>query len=83
MVGQMAVLPHLQSQGDGAALMLASLSAMNPQAPLQQVMIGNPEYYEPSASPTRARPAGACPGLTSPAALWLFSRQAIETRHTD
>lgn len=46
MVGPVAVLPHLQGQGYGTALMLASLGAMNPQAPLPQVMIGDPEYYE-------------------------------------
>jgi len=45
MVGPVAVLPHLQAQGYGTALMLASLAAQSPEAPLPQVMIGDPEYY--------------------------------------
>jgi predicted N-acetyltransferase YhbS len=46
MVGPVAVLPHAQGEGYGKALMLASLGALNPDAPLAQVMIGDPEYYE-------------------------------------
>lgn len=45
MVGPVAVLPEQQGRGFGKALMLASLAALNPQAPLPQVMIGDPEYY--------------------------------------
>jgi predicted N-acetyltransferase YhbS len=45
MVGPVAVLPEQQSRGFGKALMVASLAALNPQAPLPQVMIGDPEYY--------------------------------------
>lgn len=45
MVGPVAVLPELQGLGYGQALMTASLAALNPQAPLPQVMIGDPEYY--------------------------------------
>jgi predicted N-acetyltransferase YhbS len=46
MVGPVAVLPYLQGQGYGQALMQASLSALDSRAPLPQVMIGDPEYYE-------------------------------------
>lgn len=46
MVGPVAVLPEHQGEGYGKALMLASLVALSPQAPLPQVMIGDPEYYE-------------------------------------
>lgn len=46
MVGPVAVLPHLQGHGYGQALMQASLSALDSRAPLPQVMIGDPEYYE-------------------------------------
>jgi predicted N-acetyltransferase YhbS len=46
MVGPVAVLPDHQSKGYGKALMLASLGALSPEAPLPQVMIGDPEYYE-------------------------------------
>lgn len=45
MVGPVAVLPRLQGAGYGQALMTASLSALSPEAPLPQVMIGDPEYY--------------------------------------
>lgn len=45
MVGPVAVLPEQQGRGFGKALMMASLAALNPQAPLPQVMIGDPEYY--------------------------------------
>ncbi|MET0180359.1 MAG: N-acetyltransferase [Novosphingobium sp.] len=46
MVGPVAVLPEAQGGGFGKALMLASLGAISPEAPLPQVMIGDPEYYE-------------------------------------
>jgi predicted N-acetyltransferase YhbS len=45
MVGPVAVLPEQQGEGYGKALMAASLSALSPDAPLPQVMIGDPEYY--------------------------------------
>ena len=45
MVGPVAVLPDEQGRGFGKALMVASLAAFSPQAPLPQVMIGDPEYY--------------------------------------
>lgn len=45
MVGPVAVLPEAQGAGYGKALMTASLAALNPQAPLPQVIIGDPEYY--------------------------------------
>lgn len=45
MVGPVAVAPDEQGKGYGQALMLASLGALSPEAPLPQVMIGDPEYY--------------------------------------
>lgn len=45
MVGPVAVLPGQQGMGYGKALMTASLAALNPEAPLPQVMIGDSEYY--------------------------------------
>ena len=56
MVGPVAVLPEHQGFGYGQALMVASLAALSPDAPLPQVMIGDPDYYERffgfSAEPT-------------------------------
>jgi predicted N-acetyltransferase YhbS len=46
MVGPVAVLPALQGKGYGKALMTAALTAIDPRAPLPQVLIGDPEYYE-------------------------------------
>jgi predicted N-acetyltransferase YhbS len=45
MVGPVAVLPEAQGAGYGQMLMSASLAAIDPRAPLPQVMIGDPEYY--------------------------------------
>ena len=45
MVGPVAVLPEAQGAGYGKALMTAALAAISPEAPLPQVMIGDPEYY--------------------------------------
>ena len=45
MVGPVAVLPEAQGGGFGQALMAAALAAISPEAPLPQVMIGDPEYY--------------------------------------
>jgi predicted N-acetyltransferase YhbS len=45
MVGPVAVLPAQQSRGYGQALMTASLTAIDPRAPLPQVLIGDPDYY--------------------------------------
>ncbi|MFM5918014.1 MAG: GNAT family N-acetyltransferase [Novosphingobium sp.] len=45
MVGPVAVLPEAQGAGYGQMLMSAALAAIDPRAPLPQVMIGDPEYY--------------------------------------
>ena len=45
MVGPVAVLPERQGQAYGKALMMACITAISPEAPLPQVMIGDPEYY--------------------------------------
>jgi len=56
MVGPVAVLPERQSEGFGKALMAAMSDAIDPQAPLPQVMIGDEAYYGRfgfSAAPTQ------------------------------
>lgn len=45
LVGPVAVLPEVQGAGYGKALMTATVGALDPRAPLPQVMIGDPEYY--------------------------------------
>ncbi len=45
MVGPVAALPENQGEGYGKALMAAALGAIDPRAPLPQVMIGDPDYY--------------------------------------
>ncbi|RDC60545.1 hypothetical protein HME9302_01756 [Alteripontixanthobacter maritimus] len=45
MVGPVAVLPALQGEGIGKALMLAALEALGEPAALPQIMIGDPDYY--------------------------------------
>jgi len=45
MVGPVAVLPDLQGAGFGKALVTAALTAIDPRAPLPQVMIGDADYY--------------------------------------
>lgn len=45
LVGPVAVLPEAQGAGYGKALMSAAIAALDPRAPLPQVMIGDPEYY--------------------------------------
>lgn len=45
MVGPVAVLPGHQGEGYGKALMAASLGAIDPAAPLPQILIGDAPYY--------------------------------------
>ena len=45
MVGPVAVVPERQGEGFGLALMAAMTQALDPQAPLPQIMVGDPEYY--------------------------------------
>ena len=70
MVGPVAVLPERQGEGFGKALVTASLAALNPQAPLPQVMVGDPEYYERFFGFSAAATGGwTLPGPWDPARL--------------
>jgi predicted N-acetyltransferase YhbS len=63
MVGPVAVLPEAQGGGYGQALMTTALAALSPEAPLPQVMIGDPEYYGRFWGFTAEWTQGwACPG---------------------
>ncbi|GGD97716.1 hypothetical protein GCM10011515_16840 [Tsuneonella deserti] len=68
MVGPVAVLPALQGEGYGKALIAAALGAIDPAAPLPQVLIGDASYYERFGF--RQAPRGwQCPGPWHPARL--------------
>ncbi len=68
MVGPVAVLPEEQMRGFGQALMAASLGGLMPEAPLPQVMIGDPEYYGRFWDFTNAHTQGwTLPGPVDPA----------------
>ena len=68
MVGPVAVLPERQGEGFGVAMMLALSRAIEPGAPLPQVLIGDAPYY--GRFGYRQAPAGwRCPGAWDPARL--------------
>ena len=70
MVGPVAVLPERQGEGFGRALVLATLGALSPQAPLPQVMVGDPEYYDRFFGFSAAHTGGwTLPGPWDPARL--------------
>ncbi|MGH6787580.1 MAG: GNAT family N-acetyltransferase [Novosphingobium sp.] len=77
MVGPVAVLPEHQGAGYGQALMLASLGAMDPRAPLAQAMIGDPGYYGRFFGFSAERTGGwTLPGPWDPARLLLRGDEA-------
>ena len=70
MVGPVAVLPERQGEGFGKALVAAALGALSPQAPLPQVMVGDPDYYDRFFGFSAAPTAGwTLPGPWDPARL--------------
>ena len=70
MVGPVAVLPEQQGAGFGKALVTATLAALSPQAPLAQVMIGDPDYYDRFFRFSAAHTGGwQLPGPWDPARL--------------
>ena len=70
MVGPVAVLPEQQGAGFGKALVTATLAALSPEAPLAQVMIGDPDYYERFFGFSAAHTGGwHLPGPWDPARL--------------
>ena len=69
MVGPVAVMPGRQGEGFGKALMATALGAIEPAAPLPQVLIGDAEYYGRWGF-TAAYTAGwRCPGPWDPERL--------------
>ncbi|MCT2558562.1 GNAT family N-acetyltransferase [Tsuneonella sp. YG55] len=68
MVGPVAVLPGHQGEGYGKAMMAAALGAIDPAAPLPQVLIGDAAYYGPFGF-VEAPQGWRCPGQWDPARL--------------
>lgn len=68
MVGPVAILPPLQGAGYGRMLMAAQASALDPAAPLPQVLIGDAPYYGRFGF-TEAPRGWHCPGPWDPARL--------------
>jgi predicted N-acetyltransferase YhbS len=68
MVGPVAILPGLQGTGYGRMLMAAQASALDPAAPLPQVLIGDAPYYGRFGY-TEAPRGWRCPGPWEPERL--------------
>ena len=68
MVGPVAILPELQGTGYGRMLMAAQASALDPAAPLPQVLIGDAPYYAKFGFVEAPR-GWRCPGPWDPARL--------------
>ncbi len=70
MVGPVAILPERQGQGFGRALMAAQATALDPAAPLSQMLIGDAPYYARFGF-TEAPRGWQCPGPWDPARLLI------------
>ncbi|AKH42027.1 putative N-acetyltransferase YhbS [Altererythrobacter atlanticus] len=70
MVGPVAVMPGRQDQGYGRALMAAQASALDPQAPLPQMLIGDASYYGRFGFVEAPR-GWTCPGPWKPERLLI------------
>ena len=68
MVGPVAILPGRQGQGFGRALMAAQAAALDPAAPLPQVLIGDEPYYGKFGFSEAPR-GWQCPGPWEPERL--------------
>jgi len=62
MVGPVAVMPGRQGEGFGKALIAAALGAIDPGAPLPQVLIGDLDYYGQWGFSAEHTGGWRCPG---------------------
>jgi predicted N-acetyltransferase YhbS len=69
MVGPVAVMPGRQGEGFGKALMASALGAIDPQAALPQMLIGDLDYYGPWGFSAEHTGGWRCPGPWDPARL--------------
>ena len=75
MVGPVAVVPTRQGEGYGKALMAAALGAIDPQAALPQVLIGDEDYYTVWDFSAAHTSGWRCPGP------WEPERLLVRTAH--
>lgn len=75
MVGPVAVMPERQGEGYGKALIASALAAIDPAAPLPQVLIGDLDYYGAWGFTADHTAGWRCPGPWDPARLLLRSHQ--------
>jgi predicted N-acetyltransferase YhbS len=76
MVGPVAILPGRQGQGFGRALMAAQAAAIDPAAPLPQVLIGDEPYYGRFGFLEAPR-GWTCPGPWQPERLLVRGADAV------
>lgn len=69
MVGPVAVMPGRQGEGFGKALIATALGAIDPAAPLPQVLIGDLDYYGQWGFSAEHTAGWRCPGPYDPARL--------------
>ena len=69
MVGPVAVMPGRQGEGFGKALIATALGAIEPAAPLPQVLIGDLNYYGQWGFSAGNTGGWRCPGPYDPARL--------------
>ena len=69
MVGPVAVVPSRQGEGFGKALIAAALGAIDPQAALPQVLIGDADYYDAWDFDAAHTAGWRCPGPWEPERL--------------
>ena len=69
MVGPVAVMPGRQGEGFGKALMATALGAIDPAAPLPQMLIGDRDYYGQWGFSAEHTGGWRCPGPYDPARL--------------
>lgn len=81
MVGPVAIMPERQGQGFGRALMAAQAAAIDPAAPLPQVLIGDAPYYGRFGFVEAPR-GWTCPGPWDPGRLLTRGASHTVLPHT-
>lgn len=77
MVGPVAVIPGRQGEGFGKALIATALDAIDPAAPLPQMLIGDFDYYGQWGFSAKATGGWRCPGPNDPARLLARSAERL------